>query len=149
MVKEQEDKITDTRARKKKMIDTLAKCYDNRDPEAHYNNLVDIGQKASNNGEIQALVKIFEAIGKKDRLVILDVLKEKDRCVCELEAIMDKTQPTITSQLKTLEAANLIRGWKSGKFTHYSLVKPTWDRFKKDLDEWMETITNWFGYLDD
>ena len=55
--------------------------------------------------------------------MIINILKEKDRCVCELEAILDESQPSISHHLKILENAGLVRGWKKGKFTHYDLVK--------------------------
>jgi len=43
--------------------------------------------------------------------------------VCELEAVLDESQPSISHHLKTLENAGLVRGWKKGKFTHYDIVK--------------------------
>ena len=72
---------------------------------------------------IENLFKFLNAIANKKRLMIINILKEKDRCVCELEAILDESQPSISHHLKILENAGLVRGWKKGKFTHYDLVK--------------------------
>jgi ArsR family transcriptional regulator len=65
----------------------------------------------------------LNALSNKKRLIILNILKEKDRCVCELEATLDESQPSISHHLKILEDVGLIRGWKKGKFTHYDLIK--------------------------
>jgi ArsR family transcriptional regulator len=54
----------------------------------------------------------------------------KERCVCELEAILDKSQPSISHHLRELEKAGLIRGWKKGKYTYYNLVK---EEFKEKI----------------
>jgi len=68
------------------------------------------------------LVKFVNAVANKKRLIIINILKKKDRCVCELEAVLDESQPAISHHLKILENAGLIRGWKKGKFTHYDIV---------------------------
>ena len=49
--------------------------------------------------------------------------RPRDRCVCELEAVLDESQPSISHHLKILENVGLIRGWKKGKFTHYDLIE--------------------------
>ena len=72
--------------------------------------------------KLDDLTEFLNAISNKKRLIILNILKEKDRCVCELEATLDESQPSISHHLKILESAGLIRGWKKGKFTHYDLV---------------------------
>lgn len=54
--------------------------------------------------------------------MIISILKENDKCVCELETVLDESQPSISHHLKILESAGLIRGWKKGKFTHYDIM---------------------------
>jgi ArsR family transcriptional regulator len=54
---------------------------------------------------------------------LIESLKKKEYCVCELEAILNKAQSTISHHLRELEKIGLIRGWKKGKFTHYKLLK--------------------------
>jgi ArsR family transcriptional regulator len=61
-------------------------------------------------------------MGNKERLKIIESLKRQDHCVCELEVILDKSQPTISHHLRELEKIGIIRGWKKGKFTHYDIV---------------------------
>ena len=52
---------------------------------------------------------------------IVKSLIGKERCVCELEAILDKSQSTISHHLRKLERANLITGFKKGNYTYYHL----------------------------
>ncbi|MFW9899625.1 MAG: ArsR/SmtB family transcription factor [Candidatus Thorarchaeota archaeon] len=65
----------------------------------------------------------FNALASKERLIIIESLKDQDRCVCELEAILDKSQSTISHHLRKLERAELIYSFKKGNYTYYGLVK--------------------------
>nr|MDO8109798.1 metalloregulator ArsR/SmtB family transcription factor [Candidatus Sigynarchaeota archaeon] len=128
-----------------RIIKTLSKCGDIPDPERHFKALLEIKQRFDEEKDKQMLLKVFDAIGNRERLLILDTLKEKDRCVCELEAIMEKVQASVSHHLRILEQAGLIQGWKKGKFTHYSLVKCTFTKFTQMLDGWVASTRNWFG----
>lgn len=44
--------------------------------------------------------------------MILKALKDRDRCVFELEFILDKSQSTISHHLRKLACAGLIKGYK-------------------------------------
>lgn len=63
------------------------------------------------------------ALGHKIRYLIYNLIKQKEICICELNAILDLTQSTISHHVKILEQAGLIIGIKSGKFTHYQIKK--------------------------
>ena len=52
-------------------------------------------------------------------------------CVCELEAILDKSQSTISHHLSKLKTVGLIRGWKKGNYTYYGLNKEIYSNFKE------------------
>jgi len=109
----------------------LVKCEDVKNPDQHFKQLRELGDKLILNEKFDDLIKILNALANKKRLVILNILKEKDRCVCELEAVLDESQPSISHHLKVLENAGLIRGWKKGKFTHYNIVK---EKISTDLE---------------
>jgi ArsR family transcriptional regulator len=108
---------------KKEILDKLIRCEDVENPDIHFQNLRDLGTKLKHNSRFDDLIKFLNAIANKKRLMIINVLKEKDRCVCELEAVLDESQPSISHHLKILENTGLVRGWKKGKFTHYDLIK--------------------------
>ncbi|MGI6487440.1 MAG: winged helix-turn-helix transcriptional regulator [Syntrophomonadaceae bacterium] len=52
--------------------------------------------------------RAFKALGEPTRLVILRLLAEQELCVCELEEVMDISQPRISHHLKVLREAGLI-----------------------------------------
>jgi ArsR family transcriptional regulator len=131
--------------KKAEIIETLSKCDDIPDPKQHYESLIKKRELFQNDKEKESIKTILEAFGSSDRLLILDVLMEKDRCVCELEAIMDKAQASVSHHIKILQDAGLIRGWKKGKFTHYSLVRSQFQQFQDLFTRWVNTTSNWFG----
>ncbi|MHA1297566.1 MAG: ArsR/SmtB family transcription factor [Promethearchaeota archaeon] len=89
----------------------------------YFQNLRDKGRFLKESKIIQDLSKFFNALGNENRLSILNILNERDYCVCELEAILDKSQSSISHHLKILEDVGLIEGVKKGYFTHYIIKK--------------------------
>ncbi|MHA1887447.1 MAG: ArsR/SmtB family transcription factor [Promethearchaeota archaeon] len=88
-----------------------------------------------NNSKFQFLNQIFSVLSNSDRLMIIEAISQKDMCLCEFEALLQKSQPAVSRDLKKLEKAQLIQGWKKGNFIHYSLIKSTFDRFRKIFNE--------------
>lgn len=119
------------------LITTLAKCEDIEDASAYYDKITEYGKKILNESYLANLSKLLEAFSHVDRILILRILMEKDRCVCELEAILGKSQSNISYHLKILENLNLIKGWKKGKFTHYSIVQKSLEHFKDLFNNWI------------
>ncbi len=132
--------------KKEDIITTLGSCADiGNNAKEYYNGLKKLAIIFDRNQDAAKFGNILSALANRDRFLIVDLLRKKDRCVCELEAVIDKSQPAISRHLKVLESAQLIRGWKHGKFTHYSLVKKNFEFFSKFSQEWTADITNWFG----
>lgn len=119
------------------LVRTLAKCEDISDGEAYYNDLLKYKKDLVEKKDLLELSKLLEVFSHFDRILILRILMEKDRCVCELEAILGKSQSSISYHLKILEDLDLIRGWKKGKFTHYSVVRKSIERFKQLFNNWI------------
>jgi ArsR family transcriptional regulator len=107
----------------KEIKDKLIKCEDVENVHLHFKKLRNLGNKLFRDHKYKELIEFLNALSNIKRLLILNILKEKDRCVCELEAVLDESQPSISHHLKILENAGLIRGWKKGKFTHYDVVQ--------------------------
>jgi ArsR family transcriptional regulator len=121
--------------RKEKIKDRLCGCDDCSDGEEYFKNLEQIGKDLKFNQKLNSLLGFFNALGNKERLLILTALMNKERCVCELEAILDKSQPSISHHLRELEKVGLIRGWKKGKFTYYSLLKEEFNTYVANLNQ--------------
>lgn len=108
----------------------LCSCVSCGDSDSFFNQLSQLGKNLRYDPQLNENVNFLSVLGNVDRMMIMNVLKEKDRCVCELEAILDKSQPSISHHLRELEKFNLIQGWKKGKFTYYRLNK---ENFNKNL----------------
>ena len=69
--------------------------------------------------EIAALAK---AISHPARIAILDMLAQKNECICgDMVEVLPLAQATISQHLKILKLAGLIRGTVSGPKTCYCL----------------------------
>ncbi len=131
----------------KRIITILRNCEDVDNPKDYYQSLKELSLKLGKEESTLFLQEVFEVLGNFDRLIIVNSLKKKDRCSCEFEAILQKSQPAVSRDLKKLEDIKLIQGWKKGKFIHYSLVKSTFDLFNQTLEKWFSSLENWFEEL--
>ena len=107
--------------RQSEIKEMLCSCDSCDDTDILFTELQGLGKNLRYNQHLNQPLNFFNTLGNIDRLIIISVLKDKDRCVCELEAILDKSQPSISHHLRELEKLDLIRGWKKGKYTYYSL----------------------------
>ena len=62
--------------------------------------------------EHQAL--IFKALGQPTRLEILNLLKDGERCVCEIFPEINQEQPNISKHLSILKQAGILDSRKEG-----------------------------------
>ena len=120
--------MTDLNIKREKEIKiTLSKCEDVQNVDSYFSQLSILREKLKGEQFPDDLTEFFSALANKKRVMILSILKKKDRCVCEIEAILDESQPAVSHHLRILEKAGLIKGWKKGKFTHYEVVE---EKFK-------------------
>ena len=101
----------------------LCSCKECSDSNELFNKLLKLGKELEENKKFDAIEKFMLALASKERLIIINALKEQDKCVCELEAILNKAQSTISHHLRKLVVAGLIKGYKKQKFTYYHLFK--------------------------
>ena len=99
----------------------LCSCDDCSDSNSDFDKLLRMGKVLEENKNLDVIERFTSAIASKERLIIINALKEQDRCVCELETILNKSQSTISHHLRKLVAAGLIQGYKKQKFTYYHL----------------------------
>ncbi|MGD9156009.1 MAG: metalloregulator ArsR/SmtB family transcription factor, partial [Bacillota bacterium] len=59
------------------------------------------------------LLKILKALGDENRLRILNLLRQKKLCVCELESVLNMTQSNVSRHLIKLKDAELIESEKN------------------------------------
>lgn len=70
---------------------------------------------------------LFKALGERTRIRIVKLLSIKPMYVCELESILQISQPRISQHLKILKQADLLKAHKEGQRTIYSLNQPVFD----------------------
>lgn len=64
----------------------------------------------------------FKAMAHPVRLQILDMLRQREICVCHLEAVLKKRQAYISQQLMVLREAGLVDTRKDGLRVFYRLA---------------------------
>lgn len=65
----------------------------------------------------------LKALAEPTRLQILEMLANKEMCVCEIITKLHLSQPAISHHLKILRQANFIIDRKEGKWIFYSIHK--------------------------
>ncbi|MCD6319449.1 MAG: winged helix-turn-helix transcriptional regulator [Candidatus Desulfofervidaceae bacterium] len=79
-------------------------------------------------------IKAFKALGDENRLKIVKLLLvRKELCVCELQALLRLSQPTISHHLRILEEAEFLKSRREGQWVIYQLNPK--DEFKNHLIE--------------
>src|ERR687889_1385650 len=65
---------------------------------------------------------LFHALSDETRLAVLEMLRDGERCVCDLQEALDAAQSRLSFHLKVLKAAGLVVDRKEGRWSYYSLV---------------------------
>jgi len=116
----------------------LCACDDCSNSNSEFDDLLKLGKKLEENENLDVIERFTSAIASKERLIIINALKRQDRCVCELETILNKSQSTISHHLRKLVAAGLIQGYKKQKFTYYHLFI---EELKQNLTIFNQNLT--------
>lgn len=68
---------------------------------------------------------ICKALGDVNRLKILEMLTDGEKCACKLLDAFAITQPTLSHHMKILRACDLVAARKDGRWMHYRLNNKT------------------------
>ncbi len=87
-------------------------------------------------------LKVMKALSDPNRVKIIKMLQHRPLCVCEIQAVLDIAQPTVSSHLKVLEDADLVRNRKEGLWVIYNLAdgksSPYCATLLGNLTHWLE-----------
>src|SRR4030088_3338313 len=86
------------------------------------------------------LAELFQALGDRTRLRILNLLAGGELCVCYLVELLDAPQPKISRHLAYLRRAGLVASRREGKWMHYRLVRPTGAQQTRIVDALLESL---------
>lgn len=64
---------------------------------------------------------ICKALGDSNRLQIVQMLSDGEKCGCKLLERFSITQPTLSHHMKVLCECGLVKSRKEGKWSYYSL----------------------------
>ena len=67
------------------------------------------------------MAAMFKAFADENRIQILELLRDGERCACRLLEEMKITQPTLSHHMKILCDSGIVVGRKEGKWMHYSI----------------------------
>ena len=85
--------------------------------------------------QMRALVKAFKALSDETRLRILNLLLERECCVCEVMQALDISQPRASRNLGALYDAGLLKLRREGLWALYSIDKEGLKEHYADLIE--------------
>lgn len=66
-------------------------------------------------------VKMIKALADENRLAILELLQDGEKCGCVILEELKITQPTLSHHMKILCDSGIVDSCKEGKWMHYSL----------------------------
>ncbi len=73
---------------------------------------------------LSELEQFYMALADKTRLRLLNLMREKEVCVCFFTEVLGESQPKISRHLAYLRNAGLVEARRDGKWMHYSIVWP-------------------------
>src|ERR1700688_3088032 len=68
--------------------------------------------------------RFFQALGDNTRLRLLNMMGDREICVCYFVEILAQGQPKISRHLKYLRSAGIVQARREGKWMHYRIVMP-------------------------
>ena len=80
------------------------------------------------------IASMFKAFCDENRLQILDLLRDGERCACSILDEMQITQPTLSHHMKILCDSGVVVGRKEGKWMHYSISDKGLEEIRDYLD---------------
>lgn len=73
---------------------------------------------------LEAQAAVIKAMAHPTRLFIVDQLAKKEKCVCELNKMIDADVSTVSKHLSILKNAGIVQDDKRGTQVFYRLAMP-------------------------
>ena len=72
----------------------------------------------------EALEELFQALGDRTRVRLLNLMSDGEVCVCFFVEVLDEPQPKISRHLAYLRSSGLVTARREGKWAHYTITPP-------------------------
>ena len=86
---------------------------------------------------MRKLVRVLKSLSDETRLRILNMLFERECCVCEIIQVLDMSQPRVSHHLSTMYNCGLLKMRRQGLFALYSI---DWDNLDEYAGELIKAV---------
>ncbi|XMB86239.1 metalloregulator ArsR/SmtB family transcription factor [Mycoplasmatota bacterium WC44] len=76
----------------------------------------------SNQDILLKTAELFKILGNDTRLKIVDILSNRELCVCDIAVVLNMTQSAISHQLSKLKKHGVVTSRRDGLTIYYSLA---------------------------
>jgi ArsR family transcriptional regulator len=83
----------------------------------------------------QLKADVLKALGHPTRLMMVEALADGERCVCELNELVEADHSTISKHLAIMKQAGLVSDRKEGLKVYYKLEVPCIVNFMKCINQ--------------
>jgi ArsR family transcriptional regulator len=91
---------------------------------------------------MKTFVKVMKALSDPNRIKIVKMLQHRTMCVCEMQAALQISQPSVSKHLRLLEDAGLVISQKDGVWVDYHLSGGNGSQYAAsilgNLKHWLE-----------
>ena len=94
---------------------------------------------AKTQARLAGRANVFKALAHPSRLLIVEQLARKQRCVCELKEMVGADMSTVSKHLSVLKGAGIVQDEKRGLQVYYRLKMPCVLRVFECVGEGLET----------
>lgn len=84
--------------------------------------------------------RMFAALSDRTRLRLLNLMRDREVCVCYFVDILNQSQPKISRHLAYLRRAGIVSARREGKWMHYRIARPTDDAANAVLDATLQSF---------
>ncbi|MBE3581084.1 MAG: winged helix-turn-helix transcriptional regulator [Thermoanaerobacteraceae bacterium] len=88
---------------------------------------------------MEGLIECLKVLADPTRMKIIKFLLERDMYVCELVAVMNMAQPTVSQHLRRLKAVGLAEEKKEGQRVRYRLNRAVLAGWQRELEGFLAT----------
>lgn len=93
-------------------------------------------------GVLMEFIDNFKMLGDETRIRILNLLKNYELCVCEIETILEITQSNASRHLNRLKTSRIIESVKDSQWTYYKIHPKFKLEHKKLFEYFVEQVSN-------
>jgi ArsR family transcriptional regulator, arsenate/arsenite/antimonite-responsive transcriptional repressor len=98
---------------------------------------------ASTKSQTKRLAALFHALSDETRVDIVRRLASGERCVCDLQDLLEASQSRLSYHLKLLKDEGIISDRREGRWIHYSLVPGALEPLSGFVIDMEEAATSW------